>query len=160
MVMSISKIYQKVIFRVLKLLSLSISAILGIFCTFGGCMNGPAPMYGMPNADYKVSGTVSSADQDMPIKGLFVSIADTLESPRIFDSTKTDSLGRYSLQSSGVLENTWVLQVKDIDLIENGSFAAKDTIISIPESELKEPSGEWYRGHVEKNVDLKVDRID
>lgn len=124
-------------------------------------MHGPAPMYGMPNADYNVSGTVSSADQNMPVKGLLVSIADTLDSSRIIDSTRTDSLGRYSLQFSGdPFGNTWDLRVKDIDSIVNGSFAMKDTIISIPESELKEPSGTWYKGHGEKAVDLKVNRND
>jgi putative lipoprotein (rSAM/lipoprotein system) len=122
-------------------------------------MYGPAPMYGMPNADYKVSGTVLSADQNLPIKGLSISIRDTMNTSGIIDSTETDSLGRYSMQFSGFpRENTWDLKVKDIDSIENGSFITKDTIISIPESDLQEPSGNWYKGHGEKNVDLKVDR--
>jgi putative lipoprotein (rSAM/lipoprotein system) len=159
--MNMTMLFRKASFHFLKLLSLSISAILGIFCTFGGCMYGPgpAPMYGMPNADYKISGTVSSADQNLPIRGLLVSIADTLDPLRIIDSTKTDSVGKYSLQFSGApWENTWHLKAKDIDSVANGSFAAKDTTISIPESDLKEPSGNWYKGHGEKDVDLKVDR--
>jgi putative lipoprotein (rSAM/lipoprotein system) len=158
--MSSRKVFQKVTFRFLKLLCLPITAILGIFCSFGGCMYGPAPAYGMPHADYKVSGTVLSSDQNLPIKGLLVSIRDTANTAGIFDSTKTDSLGKYSLQFSRAPWNsTWDLKVKDIDSTENGSFLNKDTIISIPESELREPSGNWYEGHAEKNVDLKIDRL-
>lgn len=155
--MNMSMIFRKATFNFLKLLSLSISAILGIFCGCNGI--GPVVMYGMPSADYKVSGSVSSTDQNMPIKGLLVSIADTLNPSRIIDSTKTDSLGRYSLQfSSAPWQNTWHLKAKDVDSVQNGSFAAKDTIISIPETDLKDPSGNWYNGHGEKNVDMKVDR--
>ena len=151
-----AKIYHKTVFSFLKVLSLFFSSILGIFF---GCVIGPNTVeYGMPHADYKVSGKVLSADQNLPIKGLFVSITDTLNTSRIIDSTKTDSLGRYSLQSLGDGKNTWNLKVEDIDSIENGSFTTKDTIISIPEKDLKEPSGTWYMGHGEKEVDLKVDR--
>jgi putative lipoprotein (rSAM/lipoprotein system) len=157
--MSFTKIYRKATFRFLKLLSHAIGAVLGIFCTFGGCMYGPAPEYGMPHADYKVSGTIVSSDQNLPIKGLFVSIRDTANVSNIIDSAKTDSLGKYSLQfSHPPWENTWDLKVKDNDSIENGSFKTKDTVVSIPKSDLKEPSGNWNDGHGEKTIDLKVDR--
>ncbi len=157
--MSIRKGFRKTTFLILKLLCLPITAILGIFCNFGGCMYGPAPEYGMPHADYKVTGTVFSSDQNMPIKGLLVSIRDTMNTSGTIDSTKTDSLGRYSLQFSGApWDSTWELKVKDVDSTENGSFIARDTVISISESELKESDGNWYQGHAEKNVDLEVDR--
>jgi putative lipoprotein (rSAM/lipoprotein system) len=153
--MSAKSIYRKTLVPILRLLSVSIGAILGVFCNLGST----APKYGMPNADYKVSGTVSAADQNMPVKGLLVSIADTLNPPRIIDSAKTDSLGNYSLEFSGApWENTWNLKTRDIDSVENGSFTEKDTVISIPESDLKEPNGNWYLGHGEKVVDVKVGR--
>lgn len=159
--MSVTKIFRKTTFRFLKLLSVSISAVLGVFCNFGGAMYGPAPMYGMPNADYKISGTVTSAEQSLPVKGLSVSIRDTMNTSGTIDSTKTDSLGRYSVQfSSTPWRNTWDLKVEDIDSIENGSFTTKDTIVSIPESDLQEPNDNWNRGHGEKTVDLKVNRKD
>ena len=157
--MSIRNVFRKITFRILKLLCLPISAILGIFCNFSGCMYGPAPEYGMPHTDYKVSGTILSSDQNLPVKGLMVSIRDMMNTSGIIDSTKTDSAGRYSLQfSSAPWDSTWELKVKDIDSIENGSFITKDTIISIPESEFIEPSDNWNQGHAEKNIDLWIDR--
>jgi putative lipoprotein (rSAM/lipoprotein system) len=151
----VKRIFRKTTFRFLKLLSLAISALLGVLCNFGGAM------YGMPNAEYKISGTVKDAEQSLPVKGLSVSIRDTMNTSGTIDSTKTDSLGKYSMQFSGApWRNTWDLKVEDIDSIENGSFTPKDTVISIPESDLQEPNGDWYKGHGEKTVDLKVNRKD
>jgi putative lipoprotein (rSAM/lipoprotein system) len=153
------KFFRKVSSVFFKIVCLPISATLGIFCNFGGCMYGPAPEYGMPSADYKISGTIMSSDQNKPISGLLVSIRDTMQTTGLIDSIKTDSLGRYSLQFIWPLSDyTWKLKVEDIDSTENGSFIAKDTAISISESELKDPDGQWYMGHAEKNIDLKIDR--
>lgn len=152
-------VIRKVTVKILKLICFPISAVLGLFCNFGGCMYGPALEYGMPSADYKISGTVKSSDELLPVKGLMVSISDTLEMSEILDSAKTDSSGRYTLQFSDVpLNHAWKLTVKDIDLKENGSFLTRDTIIAIQSSELKEPDGNWNYGHAEKNIDVNIDR--
>ena len=157
--MSARKYFRKFTIQFLKVLCLPISAALGILCNFGGCMYGPAPEYGMPHADCKVSGTVLSSDLNLPVKGLMVSIRDTMEASGIIDSTQTDSSGRYSLQfSNAPWDRTWELRVKDIDSTENGLFLTKDTLIFIPESEFKEPSDNWDQGYVEKTVNIRVDR--
>ena len=138
------------------MLSLLVSAIMGIFCSSGCGMNKVA--YGMPHADYKISGTVVSSVHELPIKGLLITMRDTMSSYGNLDSTKSDSLGRSSLERSGYpRDSTWDLSVIDIDSTENGSFASKDTIISIPKSELKDGDAPWYWGHGEKNVDIKLD---
>jgi putative lipoprotein (rSAM/lipoprotein system) len=100
----------------------------------------------VPLSHFKITGTVQSADQSLPVKGLSVSVSDTMNTFINIDSTKTDSLGRYLLNFLNAhRKNMWNLKVKDIDSMENGSFIMKDTIVSIPaDSEL--------------NVDLKVDR--
>jgi putative lipoprotein (rSAM/lipoprotein system) len=159
MSMSISRICRKTTFRFLKLLSLSISAVLGVFCNFGGCVYGPAPEYGMPHADYRISGTVLSSDLNLPIEGISVTIRDTLDASGAMDSTGTDSLGRYVLQfSEAPWRNTWRLKAEDTDSFENGTYISKDTVISIPESDLQDGSGSWYEGHGEKTVDFQLDR--
>jgi putative lipoprotein (rSAM/lipoprotein system) len=143
----------------LRMFSLSIGALLGIFCNCGGCMRGPVVEYGMPHADYTISGTVRSADANLPVFGLFVSIRDTLDTAYILDTAATDSLGMYSLEfSTAPWKSTWLLRVKDVDSMENGPFIEKDTVISIPESDLRGASGSWYEGHGEKVVDVKVER--
>ena len=111
----------------------------------------------MPYADFKVTGTVLSADQNLPIGGLSVSLRDTMEASGIIDSARTDSLGRYSLVfSEAPWGNVWLLGVKDIDSSKNGLFIGKDSVISKPN--LQGGDGKWYDGHGEKTVDLKMDR--
>lgn len=157
--MSIKMLYRKITFRCLKLLNLFTSTILGILFSSSCQMNAVA--YGMPHADYKVSGTIVSSDHNLPIKNLLVAIKDTFEPYGIHDSTKTDSLGKFSLEYSGPpWDSTFDLNVIDVDSTENGTFSAKDTIFSIPESELKGGNGPWYAGHGEKKIDLKLDKKD
>lgn len=144
--MSIRRIYRRSVFRVLKLLSLSISALLGVFCSFGGCMYGPAPEYGMPHAEYKATGTVKSASDHKPVKGILVSIISTEENAEILNSTQTDSSGRYSLLFSRTpLDTVWRLRAEDVDSAENGSFATKDTNITV------------VLGSTEIKTDLEID---
>ena len=157
--MNINKLYRAITLRCLKLLSLIISTLLGIFCNSISKMNETEGAYGMQYADYKVSGTVVSSDQNLAVKGLLIIVRDTMGTYKRLDSTMTDSLGRYSLEFSGPpFDNIWDLNVKDIDSTENGSFFSKDTTISIPESELKGRDAPYYLGHAEKKVDLKLDK--
>ena len=112
----------------------------------------PVPMYGIQLANFRVSGTVKSVDQGLPVKGLFVKLRDTLNMSYAMDSGRTDSLGMYSLQfSTYPADNTWLLKVLDVDLNTNGSFKEKDTVISIPQTDIKDLFGE-------KTVDVEVDR--
>lgn len=150
------KFHRKAILCFLKLASISIGAVLGIFCTSA---NEPAPLYGMPYANYTISGTVRSTDQNLPVKALLISLKDTGSLSELIDSTRTDSLGRYSLEFTvAPHENVWLLGVRDVDSSDNGSFLPKDTVVSIPQSELKDPSGTWNYGHAEKTVDMIINR--
>jgi putative lipoprotein (rSAM/lipoprotein system) len=153
--MSIKMLYRKVTFRFLKMSSLLISTILGII--FGsGCVKTEdiSAAYGPRSADYKVSGTVVSSDQNLPIKGLEITLRDT-RIELFHYSTRTDSLGKYSFESSGPFEgDAWELNVKDIDSTENGSFIAKDTIISM--SHIPKDSAGYGNS---ENVDIKLDRM-
>lgn len=114
----------------------------------------------MLHASYKISGTVISSDNNLPVKGLKVSIRDTTASSISNTSIFTDSDGRYSLEfKTDLWSNTWNLQAKDIDSTENGLYETKDTTVSIPKEELEEGDGKWNYGHVDKTVDLKIHRI-
>ncbi len=157
--MALSNGYKKAMFRILKLASLAITGVLGIFCNCDGVMYGPAPAYGMPMADYKISGTVKSSATQLPVKGLNVFAADTLPSSYTRDTSITDSNGAYSLEFSSYPDenNPIKVTITDVDGASNGSFSPKDTIVSIPSTDLKDPNGTWDKGHAEKTVDIKVD---
>jgi putative lipoprotein (rSAM/lipoprotein system) len=149
-----------VLFRILKLTSLGLSSILGLFCNPGsiGPMYGVVAEYGMPWADYKVSGTIHASDTRSVLSGIRVSLKDTTAGSCPIDTVYTDSVGKYAMTfSHAPWNNTWVLHAEDIDSAANGSYSAKDTIITIPDSTLDSASGSWYLGHGEKNVDLDLD---
>lgn len=157
-----TRLCRRTVFGILKLSSVLIGVLLGIFfgcsCGNGPLEYGPMPVeYGMPYADFKVIGTVRSADSSLPVKGLSVSLRDSMNASRIIDSARTDSLGRYLLEFSGfAFGNIWTLSVKDMDSSANGSFAEKDTVISQPP--LQGGDGHWYEGHGEETVDVNVTR--
>jgi putative lipoprotein (rSAM/lipoprotein system) len=149
---------HRTLFCIARAVSLLISSILGIFF---GCENTVEVEYGMPHADFKVSGMVQSSDTHQPVKGISILLRDTLWTiEAVRDTTATDSLGKYSFSFMGMSsagQNTWILQALDIDSGENGSFLPKDTIFSIPDSTLQ-GGHDRYQGHGEAVIDLKLDR--
>jgi putative lipoprotein (rSAM/lipoprotein system) len=152
--MKMKKLYRKTSFGFIKFISLLISSLLGIF--FGSsCFY--TVEYGMPHANYKIKGVVKAAKTGSPISGILVSLRDTLREKMVTDSTFSDSLGRYIFEYSDFPEISRILRAVDIDGNENGEFIQKDTIISIPESELTGGEGGWYHGYCEKNVDIQMD---
>ena len=167
--MAIKKCCQATHFRILKLLSLATGSLLSILFNVG-CANKPneaIPSYGMPTAEYKVTGTVRSVDLGQPIKGIFVTLNDSLVSPndsfktlQMIGSAITDSLGNYlvTVRTSGYVPENWILLATDVDSSANGSFFPKDTILSMPDSAFIGASGDNL-GLDSQNVDLNLDRI-
>jgi putative lipoprotein (rSAM/lipoprotein system) len=159
--MAIIKRFHKAPFLIFKLLSFITGSVLSIFFTIG-CTKGNNAIsgsYGMPLADFKVSGTVRSADQHLPIKGIVISLSDTSDSIQRASPVTTDSLGKYLLDADvfGNLRGKVILHAMDLDSSLNGSFLPKDTTISLPDSAFKGASGE-YLGLDSENVDLYLGR--
>jgi putative lipoprotein (rSAM/lipoprotein system) len=157
----IKKASDSFLFRILKLLSLCLSAILGLFCNSNVAtpVYGVVAEYGMPWAKYTVSGTIRTSDTQTPINGIRVTLRDTAAGSQPFDTVYTDTAGKYSVEFSNTpWYNTWVLDAEDVDGSANGEYDAKDTIISIPDTALDSASGSWYRGHGKKNIDLDLNR--
>ena len=156
-----TRLCRRTAFYALKALSILIGVLLGIFfgCSSGG---GPIDTHQCRNTECRMPisrslVTVRSADSSLPVKGLSVSLRDTMNASGIIDSVRTDSLGRYLLEFSGfAFGNIWTLSVKDMDSSANGSFAEKDTVISQPP--LQGGDGHWYEGHGEETVDVNVTR--
>jgi putative lipoprotein (rSAM/lipoprotein system) len=148
---------MKLLNPVFRLVSLIMGGILGLF--FGCRCDSPIRVaYGMPHADFKFSGIVLSFDQQSPVKGLRVGIKHLSADSSMHDSTLTDSLGKYSLTFTDLPLEKWILTVKDIDSSLNGSFSDKDTAIQTPQNEMHGGDGKWYKGRIEKNINLNLDR--
>jgi putative lipoprotein (rSAM/lipoprotein system) len=115
----------------------------------------------MPYATYEISGTITAADTKQTIPNIRLTLKDTLASYNVYppDSAFTDTAGRYSLEFSRAPgDTTWRIEASDVDGTLNGSFAPKDTIVSIPRSSLTGASGSENMGHAKKTVDISLDR--
>ena len=157
----IKKVSGSFFFRILKLLSLCLSGILGLFCNSNttDSVSHVVAEYGMPWAKYTVSGTIRTSDTRSPINGIRITLRDTTAGSYPFDTVYTDTAGKYSVEfSNAPWYNTWVLHAEDADGSANNEYDAKDTIISIPDTTLDSASGSWYRGHGKKNIDLDLNR--
>jgi putative lipoprotein (rSAM/lipoprotein system) len=149
--------------RILKLFSCVIGFILTIGCRLPPSTEQPlygvVAEYGMPYADYRITGSIKASDTFLGIEGVKVSLRDTGCACVARDSALTDSAGAYALEFGGYPgQSTWSLTATDVDDAANGSFAPKDSIVSIPQSDLTGGDGSWYSGRGEKNVDLNLDR--
>ena len=149
--------------RILKFISLAIGFLLSVMCKNPFDVQplyGVVVKYGMPYADYKITGKINASDTFESIRGIKVTVRDTGYAAPVKDSALTDSTGKYAIGFGQPPWNAaWIVEAADVDGESNGRFASKDTIISIPDSTLTGGDGEWYRGRGEKNVDLNLDRI-
>lgn len=81
--------------------------------------------YGMPQDfehDLLVSGQVSSKTSGLPIKGVKVSVEDSI----LYGIT--DEAGSFSFYTKWM--DSLIIQFADIDSTKNGFFADKDTLVS------------------------------
>lgn len=122
------------------LLTLAAGVIgMGVGCT----------KYGCPEADYQVKGRVTN-QQGTPIPGLQMTFVGYQN-----DTSYTDADGRYATQSvRSSADNYQVLEVKDIDSTENGSY--RDTVVevSFKDARFRGGDGKWYKGQVSVEHDI------
>jgi putative lipoprotein (rSAM/lipoprotein system) len=139
----------------LRLFSAALTPLLGMFCrTPGGDpqpVYGVAPEYGVPQAEYYVSGTVRDAGSSSAIPGILMSLHDTANATQPIDTARTDSAGRYELYAIDVPRDiVWRLRATDTDGSKNGSYAQKDTSVNFTE-------GDVINGEAGKSIDIPLD---
>ena len=133
--------------------------------------------YGCPSVDYKVSGTVTDAN-DNPLEGVRVIIRkrdDNVPTPREYyvddlgnthiyegdDTLFTDAKGKYE---SGELNNVGIWGQKvyfdDVDGDANGGEFLPDSVLlrTAPKKQIKEGSGQWYEGSFKYTVDVQLQK--
>ena len=139
----------------LVLLNVVITFILALFGV--ACESRGADMYGTPIAEHSIKGTVKGVN-DTKIGEVKVSIIDKNNHYK-FDSTQTDSSGKYAFKLNALPQDTtkYILSFKDIDGDKNGSYLDKTTEVTILESELEGGEGGWNRGSVTKEIHVKLE---
>lgn len=115
---------------------------LGVSCDVGG-----KAMYGTPSATFKVLGKVTT-ESNIPIEGIQVIMFP--------DSTYTNAEGNYEVTLSDFPKNqSFVVNFKDIDGPNNGSYLQKDSTVNFVDNQYQNGSG-WNSGEVSKTVDIKL----
>lgn len=130
-------------------------------------------MYGTPTMDFRVSGHVKDAN-GKPIKGIAVNMlergieatADTIygdqENIRKYlerSSVKTDAMGRFTLQSSGLPQENLRVLVRDVDGDENGAFSNNLIDVKITDDIIdRSKAGGWYQGSANARLEVKLEK--
>lgn len=132
---------------VIQLNSFLIS-LIGILGFSAACVKEPLVAYGTPSADFIVNGVVKD-QANQPISNIKVVMNR--------DSINTDVLGKFTLKNRTFPANqTFNVKLRDIDGTANGSFRDKDTTIVFNDNTFTNGDGFWYKGKVEKSVEIKL----
>jgi putative lipoprotein (rSAM/lipoprotein system) len=137
--------------------------LLGIAGLFAGCdeINNSDPVveYGMPSADYEISGTVTDQQTSKPIKHIQV-VRPFQQVSEYGDTVYTDNKGYYRFAYSDYPQNTVKIQFEDIDGEENGGmFLTTEQTVDITEADrVEKGNGHWYKGKFVKNLDIELDK--
>lgn len=105
--------------------------------------------YGVPHADFIVKGTIESFDNASPIPDIKVVMG--------YDSAYTDQDGNFEVENSAFPGNqSFLLEVRDVDGATAGEYNALDTVIVFEYPEFSGGSGNWYEGKTEKEINVKL----
>ena len=144
----------------------ALMSIIGYGCSSDDSWGGGLCMYGTPHADYQFIGTVTD-ESGSPIKDIKVSAKyvyrtnDGKVETYGGDSTQTDGLGKYAIESRRFVSDPDLkLVVEDIDGEANGGAFKSDTIdIDFDKAKkVKEPDKDdsWSSGTFAINQDIKL----
>ena len=128
---------------------------------FSSCENieyGKA-MYGTPQTDFVLKGSVVDKIENRPIEDIQVKFIERLfvdangKEHIIYQATNTNEDGSFKLQGSFTFlpENS---EVRFID--ENGVFAKKTKEFDWEDAELTRPGSGWFMGEFTKRLDVKL----
>ena len=147
---------------ILRRINYCIGFILSLFgmTIFASCEYGCPPIqaeYGVPSADYQISGRVENA-QKQGIKGIKVSLKEPNYgifegNPHATDTTTTD--GAFEINCREFPEREIWLIAEDIDSTENGSYR-RDSVLITPEFK-DVPGSNWHHTAEVKDIVITLE---
>ena len=135
----------------------SYNVIIAIFLTLFGYACSKSPInpidikteYGTPTAKFIVQGRVVSVLNNQAI--------DKIQVVMNVDTVLTDQNGNYQVAVSGFpTDQTYKVQINDIDSTSNGLFENLDTIVEFKNPKFTNGNGHWYNGETEKDLNIKL----
>ena len=139
---------KKVEIKFLKSYNAIIAAILVILGFASSCDS--KDEYGTPSAKFIVNGKVESSENNAALENIQVIMQS--------DTVRTDENGNYQITDKWgfPVDQTYTIQFRDIDDIENGEFENLDTIVEFKDSQFTDGDGDWYEGETEKEFNIKL----
>jgi len=147
-----------------------IIAILGLIGFLTGCdlIHPPVAEYGVPHADYEITGTVTDSITSLPIQNIKVTVTRVqtyIEKDSTFTHTdtlavkETDIAGKYDIgfEFFPLDELTFEIKIEDTDGQANGGdFSSLQKEVVFKHSDLSGSKGGWYDGKAIKTLDIKL----
>ena len=138
-------------------------ALLALF-GFSACiLNEPKSMYGTPQVDFVVKGTVVDKTNNQPIEGIKVKLfkgwfTDIYGNNQyVYHAENTDENGVFKIRGTGVGLPQPRVRFVDIDGDENGLFEDKTVEFDWKDAEqTRPPSGFWNSGELTKTINARL----
>ncbi len=120
-------------------------------------------MYGVPTAQFKISGKVSSSETKSPVREIKVSLFESTtwkddagiyyENPGVTLTTQTATDGSFSFTYDGFpADKKYVYLLEDVDGDANGRFLTKKDSVLLTNPKFNDPQGAWNSGRTEKDL--------
>lgn len=122
----------------------------------------PLLMYGTPHATFIVKGKVTSLSDNKPVKDIIIEIRSLSENEDPSQSMLVETgfsryLGDYTVGVYGdPHDQTYKVRFVDTDGALNGEYQTLDTTVVFKDPKFVNGDGSWYRGYVEKTLDVKL----
>lgn len=134
--------------KILRVQNLIITGILFMMGFIASCVR---MEYGMPHADFIVTGKIKSAETNQEIRNIEVKIHG--------NTVKSDEYGNYEISVLGMSADnqTFDISYTDIDGTENGEYQNLDTLVQFDNPEFTGGDGDWYEGETTTEFDIKLE---
>lgn len=118
----------------------------------------PAPEYGVPVMEFRISGKVEDAVTGEPVKGIAVTriYRDDQYEPR--DTAWTADDGQFLVQGSAFPADRMTLKFTDVDGEENGEYATESLEVGL--ERIEDPQDVWHEGvYAAEDINVRLDPV-
>jgi putative lipoprotein (rSAM/lipoprotein system) len=138
--------------KYLKVYNQLIAYLLGLMGFAAACIPEPVE-YGIPQATFKLKGTVQSNETSLYIPNIKVIMG--------YDTTYTDAGGNFQISQIEMPdEQTFIVRFLDVDDASNEHLDDIDTTITFIDPVFTGSDGKWYKGETEKSIEIKMNPYD
>ena len=113
----------------------------------------PAPEYGVPVMEFRVSGKVTDSETGDPVKGIAVSCAEDWMDPEVV----TSETGEFIYESQGFPSEQILLEFTDSNGSDDGYYFTEKLTVTL--EKVKDGSGNWNEGlFIAEDVFVRMDQ--